>query len=122
MAKRVFNFYVYIMASLSGTLYIGVTNNIHSRTLDHKSGESPGFTQKYDCNRLVYYETFRYVRSAIAREKEIKGWSRKKKIALVESINPKWLDLAEGWDRPSQATLRGKDLGDSSPPKPGGSE
>ena len=90
-------YYVYILSSLSGTLYTGITNSLYRRTLQHRSKETPGFTSRYDVNRLVYYETFRDVRAAIRREKEIKGWTRKKKITLIESMNPKWQDLAEGW-------------------------
>ena|ERR1700686_3172676 len=90
-------YYVYILSSLSGTLYTGVTNNLYRRTLEHKSKETPGFTSRYGVDRLVYYEAFHDVRAAILREKEIKGWTRKKKIALIEAMNPKWQDLAEGW-------------------------
>jgi putative endonuclease len=82
-------YYVYIMASGSGTLYTGVTNDVYERTLQHKSGEHPGFTQKYGCNRLVYYEAFRYVRSAIRRETEIKGWVRRKKIGIPQETYPR---------------------------------
>jgi putative endonuclease len=78
-------------------LRAGITNSIYNRTLQHKGKETPGFTSKYDVDRLVYYEVFTNVRAAIRREKEIKGWTRKKKIALIESVNPKWQDLAEGW-------------------------
>ena len=90
-------YYVYILSSLTGTLYTGITNSLYNRTLQHKGKETPGFTSKYDVDRLVYYEVFTNVRAAIRREKEIKGWARKKKIALIESANPKWQDLAEGW-------------------------
>jgi len=102
-------YYVYILASLSGTLYTGITNSIYKRTLQHKNKETPGFTSKYDVNRLVYYEVFRDVLAAIRREKEIKGWTRKKKIALIESVTAKWQDLAEGWGEeppPPQWQLR----------------
>jgi putative endonuclease len=114
LTRREYKFYVYIMSSQSGTLYTGFSNSIYDRALQHKQGKTKGFTQKYGCNRLVYYEQFQYVRSAIAREDEIKGWSRKKKIAMIESINPKWDDLAEGWGGPIRASFRGQDLGDSS--------
>ena len=129
MARKQRFYYVYILSSLTGTLYTGVTNNIYNRTLQHKGKESPGFTSKYDVNRLVYYETFTDVRAAIRREKEIKGWTRKKKVALIESENPKWQDLAEGWGEqipaPSwQIRKPGEDqhLRDSSGPKTGPSE
>ncbi len=85
---RKHQYWTYIVASASGTLYIGVTNSIFHRTREHKQGEIPGFSKQYRCNRLVYYEEFQYVRCAIAREKELKGWSRKKKIALIEGVNP----------------------------------
>jgi putative endonuclease len=92
-------YYVYIMSSRSLTLYVGVTNSIYQRALQHKSGEVEGFTKRYRINRLVYYENFKYIGNAIAREKEIKGWSRAKKLALIKSMNPGWQDLAEGWGK-----------------------
>src|SRR5215470_5715517 len=92
-------YYVYILTSNSGTLYTGVTYSIFTRALQHKRKETPGFTSKYDVTRLVYYEMFNDVRAAIRREKEIKGWTRKKKIALIESKNPKWQDLASEWGK-----------------------
>src|SRR5579871_5539802 len=88
-------YFVYIMSSRSGTLYIGVTNNIYRRALQHKSGEVEGFASKYRCNRLVHYESFDDVHRAIGREKQLKGWLRRKKIALIEMRNPRWHDLAE---------------------------
>jgi putative endonuclease len=93
-------YYVYIMSSRSLTLYVGVTNSVYRRALQHKSGEVEGFTKRYRINRLVYYETFKYIGNAIAREKEIKGWSRAKKLALIKSMNPTWQDLSEGWGKP----------------------
>jgi putative endonuclease len=88
---------VYIVASCSGTLYIGMTNNIYIRVRQHKSGEVEGFTSKHKCDRLVYWESFDEVIEAINREKQLKGWRRSKKIALIESSNPRWEDLAEHW-------------------------
>jgi len=85
--SSVSNFYVYIMASKSRVLYIGVTNDIRNRIWQHQLDELPGFTSKYRVHGLVYFERFQYVRSAIAREKEIKGWLRQKKIALIEAEN-----------------------------------
>jgi len=85
---------VYIMASLSGTLYVGVTNNVWQRSWDHNLGEGSIFSKRYAVNRLVYYETFQYVNNAIAREKELKGWRRSKKMALIKGMNPGWLDLS----------------------------
>ncbi len=90
-------YWVYIIASLSGTLYIGMTNSIERRVAEHKSGEFEGFAHEYGCNRLVYYESFQLVHDAIAREKQLKGWRRSKKIALIESKNPRWEDFAERW-------------------------
>ena len=90
-------YYVYIMASRSRTLYTGVTGNLFHRALQHKKGEIEGFTKKYNINRLVYYETFKYIDRAIAREKQIKAWTRSKRLALIESMNPTWQDLADGW-------------------------
>lgn len=88
---------VYIMASLSGTLYIGVTGNLHKRAFEHRFHSIEGFTAKYDVERLLYWESFDDVHKAIAREKQLKGWRRSKKIALIESVNPHWLDLAREW-------------------------
>ena len=94
---REHEYFVYIVCSNSGTLYIGMTNNIYRRALQHKNGEIDGFASKYGCDRLVYYEGFDDVRKAIDREKQLKGWVRRKKIALIESKNPRWTDLAEKW-------------------------
>ena len=88
---------VYIMASLSGTLYIGVTGNLHKRAFEHKFHRIEGFTDEHDVERLLYYESFDDVHKAIAREKQLKGWRRSKKIALIESVNLHWLDLAREW-------------------------
>ena len=101
-------FYVYVLASRSRNLYTGVTNNLYRRMVEHR-GEAPGFASRYRICRLVHFETFRYVRDAIAREKQIKGWARAKKIALIEEKNPGWYDLAEEWDD------AGKRNADSSP-------
>ena len=94
------SFFVYIMASKSRVLYTGMTNKLRFRTWEHKNDVLPGFTRTYRCHRLVYFESFKYVGNAIAREKEIKGWVRRKKIALIESVNPTWEDLSEGWFQP----------------------
>lgn len=103
-------YFVYIMCSGSGTLYIGVTNSVYRRTLQHKAGEIKGFAQKYGCTRLVYYEGFDEVHKAIGREKQLKGWSRAKKIALIESRNPRWADLAERWG--AEMRLAGQSIED----------
>lgn len=90
-------YHVYIMMSLSGVLYIGITNNLARRVHEHKNGAVAGFTDKYRCNLLVYCEAYQYVDQAIAREKQLKNWNRGKKIGLIEMQNPKWGDLSEEW-------------------------
>jgi putative endonuclease len=90
-------FYVYLMTNRSGTLYTGMTSNLVGRVWEHKQKVVEGFTKKYNITRLVYYEEFNNARDAIAREKQIKGWLRRKKIDLIESMNPKWRDLSEEW-------------------------
>ena len=90
-------YYVYIMTNKSGTLYTGVTNNLTRRVFEHKHHLVDGFTKKYNITKLVYYEETNDVREAIAREKQIKGWLRKKKIAIIEAMNPEWEDLSKGW-------------------------
>ena len=88
-------YYVYILASKrNGTLYTGFTSELIRRTIEHKTSNTKSFTKKYNIKLLVYYETSNYVLNAIKREKEIKKWSRKKKIELIESMNPEWLDLS----------------------------
>ena len=91
-------YYVYILTSNSGTLYTGMTNDLHRRVVQHKQKLIPGFTSRYNVNRLVYYEVFNEPKQAIAREKQIKGWVRRKKIALIEGGNPTWRDLSQDWD------------------------
>lgn len=93
-------YFVYIMASASKTLYTGLTNSVRRRTREHKEKRADGFTAKYNISRLVYYEGFEGVRNAIEREKQIKAWTRAKRIALIESTNPKWDDLSREWDQP----------------------
>lgn len=88
------NYYVYIMTNKSKTLYTGVTNDLTRRVYEHKHKLIPGFTQKYNITKLVYYEETSDVHAAIAREKQIKGWLREKKINLIESMNPNWVDLS----------------------------
>jgi putative endonuclease len=90
-------YYVYIMTNNSGTLYVGMTNDLHRRIWQHKQKLIEGFTKRYNITRLVYYEETNDVRQAIAREKQIKGWLRRKKIALITSANPDWRDLSAGW-------------------------
>lgn len=90
-------YYVYIMASKSKVLYVGVTNDLERRVYEHKHHLVKGFTDKYEVTKLVYYEETTDVIAAIAREKQIKGWLRRKKMDLIESLNPTWKDLAKGW-------------------------
>lgn len=90
------SYYVYIMSSHRRTLYVGVTNNLGARVLQHRSGRGQ-FTSRCYVNRLVYAESTPYVENALSREKEIKGWRREKKIALILELNPEWKDLAVEW-------------------------
>ena len=90
-------YFVYIMTNKSRTLYTGVTNNLERRVWEHKNKAIPGFTAKYNITKLVYYEEGTQVSEAIAREKQIKGWLRARKIALIESMNPEWRDLSDDW-------------------------
>jgi putative endonuclease len=90
-------YYVYIMTNQKRTLYTGVTNVLARRVYEHKLKLVDGFTKKYNLGWLAYYEATDDIESAIAREKQIKGWLRRKKMALVESTNPRWVDLARGW-------------------------
>jgi putative endonuclease len=97
-------YFVYIMTNPSKTLYTGITNSIRRRVREHKLKLTLGFAAKYNITRLVYFETFGDVRNAIEREKPIKAWTRAKRVALIESVNPKWDDLSREWDQPQ--TLR----------------
>jgi len=90
-------YYVYIMTNRSKTLYTGVTNDLIRRVCEHKNKIIDGFTKKYNITKLVFYEETNDIRTAIEREKQIKGWLRSKKIALIESVNPKWEDLSKEW-------------------------
>lgn len=93
-SMRSHDYFVYIMASDSGTLYIGVTNNLERRVYQHQHGLIEGFTKKYDCKKLVYFEHTTEIQGALAREKELKGWIRKRKEALIKTKNPSWKDLS----------------------------
>jgi putative endonuclease len=86
--------YVYFMSNLSRMIYIGVTSDLDKRVGQHKAGYYPGYTKRYKMHRLVYVETFPDMLSAIARETQLKNWSRAKKVALIEKGNPEWLDLS----------------------------
>jgi len=90
-------YYVYIMTNKSRTLYVGVTSNLLRRIFEHKNHLIEGFTEKYNINKLVYYEMTNDIIEAISREKQIKGWLRQKKIDLIQSMNPTWRDLSEDW-------------------------
>jgi putative endonuclease len=90
-------YFAYINASRSHTLYVGVTGNLHKRIFQHKWKEHNGFTERYNCDRLVWFEVFQEVGKAISREKQLKGWRREKKIALIEKSNPAWVDLSREW-------------------------
>jgi putative endonuclease len=93
-------YYTYIVASRSHNFYVGVTSGIEVRVLQHKNGHFDGYSKKYNCNRLVWFERYPSILDAIAREKQLKGWSRAKKIALIERDNPAWVDLSEEWGKP----------------------
>ncbi len=97
-ASKEYDFYVYLLASRSRQLYVGVTNSLRRRVREHREGRAGTYCARYRITRLVYFEHFEYVWNAIAREKELKDWNRGKKIALIEAKNPTWMDLAEDWD------------------------
>ena len=92
-------YHIYILASASGVLYIGVTNHLERRVTEHKQQLCPGFTKKYEVLRLVYFEPFGDVRNAISREKQLKRWRRSKKLALIRATNQKFRDLSEDFSR-----------------------
>lgn len=105
--KATKQYYVYIMSNKSKTLYTGVTDDLERRVYQHNNKLIEGFTKKYKITILVYYEETTDIRSAIAREKQIKGWRRSKKIALIESMNPQWNDLSQVWSPlPSPMSLQ----------------
>ena len=88
-------YYVYIMANVTGMLYIGVTNNIARRVIEHKTKKVKGFTSRYNLTQLVYCESTPGIYNALTREKQLKGWTRKKKVALIDTMNPDWKDLSQ---------------------------
>ncbi len=106
---KVHRYAVYIMASRTHVFYVGVTNDIARRVREHKQRVHEGFTSRYNVDRLVWYEVWSHIRSAIAREKQIKPWRREKKIRLIESLNPTWQDLSEEWGKPIQPLRRTAD-------------
>ena len=93
------NYYVYILANRSRTLYVGVTNDLPRRLAEHRDGPATSFTRRYAVYQLVYAESTTDIRDAIAREKQFKRWSRSKKVKLIEAENPNWLDLSSKWTR-----------------------
>jgi putative endonuclease len=96
MRKRK-TYFLYIIGSLSGTLYVGMTSRLETRIRQHKKHVTEGFASKYEVDRLLYWESYDDVRKAIDREKQLKGWRRAKKIQLIESLNPHWVDLSRSW-------------------------
>jgi|SRR5581483_6118805 len=107
-------YFVDILGSLTGTLYIGVTSRLEQRIWQHKQHTVQGFTSKYDVDRLLYSESFDDVRNAIDREKQLKGWRRDKKIHMITSRNPHWLDLSRSWYELQNGTSQGLRLAKSS--------
>ncbi len=100
------SYFTYIMASRSHTLYIGMTGDLEKRVFQHKWREHHGFTERYNCDRLVWFESHQGVAKAFLREKQLKGWRREKKIALIEKTNPTWLDLSRDWYDAEPADLK----------------
>jgi len=91
------SYFTYMMASRSRTIYIGVTGDLRKRVFEHKWKEHDGFTERYNCDRLVWFEGCQEVARAIAREKQLKRWRREKKIVLIEKTTPAWVDLSKDW-------------------------
>ncbi len=99
MHNKEYNYYVYLITNKThSTLYTGVTNNLERRVWEHKNKAADSFTKKYNCTKLVYFEHGNGIEGAIAREKQIKGWLRIKKDALIKTINPEWKDLSLEWE------------------------
>lgn len=108
-------YYVYILASVSRALYVGVTSSLNQRTWEHREGTKSRFASRYNINRLVHYEIYESVHIAISREKQIKGWSRAKKIKLIEESNAGWSDLGTDWQRGSEEPLSKRTVDPSLP-------
>jgi putative endonuclease len=106
VTRRSREYYVYIMSNAARTLYTGVTNDLERRVYEHKNSLTPGFTSRYGLTKLVYFESTSDVESAITREKQIKGWLRRKKIELIEAANPAWQDLSGAWIEDTDSSLR----------------
>jgi len=95
---HIHQYYIYIVCNKANTvLYVGVTNDLKNRVWDHKKGTNNGFTKRYACNKLVYYEEYQWIDDAITREKQLKAGSRQAKVNLIIADNPNWADLSEGW-------------------------
>ena len=105
-SRRDHHYWVYIMASRSLQLYIGMTNNLRRRVAEHRTHRPGTYTARYNIDRLVHCEHFQYVRNAIQRETQLKDWNRARKLSLIVARNPTWLDLAENWAVDSFASLR----------------
>ena len=104
-------YFVYVMSNKSRRLYVGITSKLFGRVFDHKNKIIPGFTSRYKFDMLVYYEEYSNVMSAIAREKEIKGWRREKKLKLILADNPDWADLSAEWEEnPSWKAISSEEL------------
>lgn len=100
-------YYVYILSNWTGdVLYTGVTNNLERRVWEHKNHRMPGFSDKYNIEKLVYFEQCPDVKDAIAREKQLKNWRRDKKLVLINKMNPEWNDLSDGWYKDPSIPLR----------------
>ena len=99
MGRR--QYYVYILTNRSGTLYTGVTSGLERRMYEHKRKLAEGFTKRYNIDMLVYYEVTDDISGALTREKQIKDWRRSKRVALIESTNPQWRDMSDGWFSPA---------------------
>ena len=104
--KAMREYYVYILTNETHRLYVGVTSDLQRRMYQHKNKLTPGFASRYNLRWLVYYETTTDIQSAIAREKQIKGWKRYRKVALIESENSKWVDLSAEWLEVLDSSLR----------------
>ncbi len=104
LTKR--DYWVYILSNQSRMLYVGVTNDLERRLAEHRARLTSGFAERYGLTRLVYFESTGDVQAAIAREKQLKSWVRRKKVALVHSVNPEWKDLSEDWAPPVPEILR----------------
>lgn len=105
------SYYIYCMSNKSRRLYFGITSRLVSRVFEHKNKALPGFTARYKFDMLVYYEEYSQVTTAIAREKEIKGWRREKKLKLILADNPDWADLSAEWEEdPSWRAISTEEL------------